>query len=361
MSPNELPDRSASDEPGTSVPQRYLRLLADVAERLLAAADPADMVDEIFDLMRRELRLDVFTNYRVAGDRLVLEAHGGLTGDQPAKIGTLAMGEAICGTVAQTRQIHHAISIRTSDDPTYAFVRSLGLDSYVCTPLMHGDALLGTLSFGRRWTNRFSADELRFLRVACHYVALAKYRLRVEAALRDGMEARERLLGELKHRVRNALQVAVGLVGAEAGDLASAAQAPLYRAVDRLQVLAIAHRPLYGDQAAGLVDVTGLIEALVEDRAIPAVLAETAALAPLRVETAAALALLVHTLTLGVPPHRPVAIHLAGSRDVVRLRLVGIAANTEASRIARGLLHQLRGTITPATDGMILTLPMAHD
>ena len=56
---------------------RYLALAAEVAERLLGAADPARMVDELFELVRTELRLDVFFNYRFNEGQLVLEAHGG--------------------------------------------------------------------------------------------------------------------------------------------------------------------------------------------------------------------------------------------------------------------------------------------
>ncbi|AXJ96671.1 MULTISPECIES: GAF domain-containing protein [unclassified Sphingomonas] len=344
-----------------SVPQRYLGLLADSAERLLAAADPAEMVDEIFALIRRELRLDVFTNYRFDGERLRLEAHGGLGDEEAAAIASLELGEAICGTVAQQRCMHHAVSIRTSADPVYAFTKRLGLDTYACTPLLHGDRLLGTLSFGRRWTNRFTTDELRFLRTLCHYVALAKYRLHAEAALRDGMEMRERLVAELKHRVRNALQVAVGLVGAEVGEMPVAAQAPLYRAIERLQILALAHRPLYGSELPGAIDVGRLIAALIRDGAIPVTAGKIAAAPPVRIETAAALALLLHALTLPLSPGEPVTLHLAMDARRMTIALNGLCHPDEPSRMVRGLLHQLRGTLAPGTGGTVLTLPVPHD
>lgn len=61
------------------LPHRGLALAAEAANRLLAAQDPARMVDELCALIQSELRLDVFFNYRLQGGRLVLEARGGLT------------------------------------------------------------------------------------------------------------------------------------------------------------------------------------------------------------------------------------------------------------------------------------------
>jgi hypothetical protein len=56
--------------------RRRLALVAQAAERLLAANDPAGMVSDQFALSKAELRLDVIFNHRPEGDRLVLEAFG---------------------------------------------------------------------------------------------------------------------------------------------------------------------------------------------------------------------------------------------------------------------------------------------
>lgn len=168
------------------LPQRRLALVAEAAEGLLAAEDPARMVDELFGLIQSELRLDVFFNYRLEAGRLVLEAHGGLTPEQAAAGAELDLGQAVCGCAARDRQRFHVTGVQQSEDPLVAFVRDVGLDAYACTPLLHGDRLIGTLGFGRKWADRFTDDELSFLHTLCHFVALAKYRLMVEQELRAG-------------------------------------------------------------------------------------------------------------------------------------------------------------------------------
>lgn len=365
-------DRRATDggDHGVSVPQRYLALLADVAERLLAAGSAARMVDELFTLIRTELRLDVFFNYRLHDDRLILEAHGGLTDAQAADGGELAIGQAICGTVARERRPRHATSLQRSEDPMVAFVKNVGLDAYACTPLVHGDVLLGTLGFGRRWADRFTADELSFLHTVCHYVALAKYRLRVEEELRLAVTSRERLLAELNHRVRNALQVAVGLVAMELAAYPDPSEgAALKAAADRLQVLAIAHRPLYATGSPDTVDVAALLASVVEEASTGVSLAAVSVARPLPVEAAVAFALLVHTLLDGRADDAPVRLTADividdGGRQRLALLFSGCLrdrsqAPTASQRLVRALAHQLRATFDDRPSGLMLSLPYA--
>ncbi|MEJ8629165.1 histidine kinase dimerization/phosphoacceptor domain -containing protein [Sphingomonas sp. I4] len=77
--------------------------------------------------------------------------------------------------------------------------------------------------------------------------------------MRRGIDTQARLLAELNHRVRNALQIAIGLVSHEGrqADIPETRFA-LFRAAERLQVLASAHRPLYATADPGLVDLTAL-------------------------------------------------------------------------------------------------------
>lgn len=362
--PAILPIAATVDDPSASVPQRYLALLADVAERLLAADRSAAMVDDLFDLIRRELRLDVFFNYRLDGDRLILEAHGGLSEAEARDGAVLTVGQAVCGCVARDRKPIHAIGVQSSDDPLHAFVKAMGLDAYACTPLLHGDQMLGTLGFGRRWSDRFTADEIRFLHTICHYVALAKYRLRTEAELRDGVAERERLLAELNHRVRNALQVAVGLVVVELRHADVDAQSPLRRAVDRLQVLALAHRPLYASGTPDAIDVGGLLTGLIESEADGVTIGSVVQAGSVPVETAAALALLVHILLAAADG--AVVVGAVRSGDRLQLSLGGLTTTTPAAptdaRMIASLLRQLRGEVVIDSGGSLIILSCtAHD
>jgi GAF domain-containing protein len=157
------PDRSPEN-----LPRRYLALIADIAGRLLAADNDVGMVAELFALIRDELRLDIFFNYRLDDGRLVLEAHGGLSEAEAASGASLEIGQAVCGCVARDRVPAHATGVQASADPLHDFIRGLGLDAYACTPLIYGGTLIGTLGFGRRWADRFSEDELSFLHTVCH-------------------------------------------------------------------------------------------------------------------------------------------------------------------------------------------------
>ncbi len=358
---------SSADDLPASVPQRYLALLADVAERLLAADGSASMVDELFDLIRQELRLDVFFNYRVEHDRLVLEAHGGLTDAEARDGAELTLGQAVCGCVARDRRPVHAIGVQSSDDPLHAFVKRMGLDAYACTPLLHAGRLLGTLGFGRRWADRFTPDEIRFLSTVCHYVALAKYRLRVEAELRDGVIARERLLIELNHRVRNALQVAVGLVAVELSGVGPEARAALQRAVDRLQVLALAHRPLYAGGQPDAIDPAKLLAGVIEGGGDRIHAGTLGAAPPIPVETAAALALLVHVVLAARSGTHDVTIDAAMTDAGLAVIFVGLDSDGETAappdrRMTAALLHQLRAELHSEPSGMRLMLPYPrHD
>jgi len=171
-----------SDLPGEP---RLLQLLSEAAAQLLAAEDPRTAVTALFDLIAGDLRLDVYFNYLLQDDGLVLASSRGLSEEMAAQGACLQLGSAVCGMVAASRAPHHARDVQASDDPQLAFIRQAGLDCYACTPMVVGDRLLGTLGFGRRWAPCFSNEELQFLRTVTHYVAMAYERLRTEAALRE--------------------------------------------------------------------------------------------------------------------------------------------------------------------------------
>ena len=72
--------------------QRYLSLVAAATDQLMAADDPGAMIDSLFALIRKDLRLDVFFHFRRDGDAVRLETSGGLT---PAeRQARLAAGQA---------------------------------------------------------------------------------------------------------------------------------------------------------------------------------------------------------------------------------------------------------------------------
>lgn len=165
---------------------RLMRLLNEAAERLLAARDSNRAVQDLFGLIRTELKLDVYFNYALdETGNLRLANSGGLDEATRTSGARLNIGVAVCGQVALQRRPIYVSGVQASDDPLTGFIRDVGLDCYACTPMLAGDRLLGTLGFGRRWTDSFTPQEVAFLRTVTHYVAMASERLRIEAALRE--------------------------------------------------------------------------------------------------------------------------------------------------------------------------------
>jgi two-component sensor histidine kinase len=356
-------DPASTDPAVDGLPRRHLRLLGEAADRLLAADDPAAMVDDLFALIADELRLDAFFNYALEGDTLRLVAYGGLTEEQAAAGACLVAGQTICGIAIGQRRPVQAFGVQASTDPLSAFVRTLGIDAYACTPLVHGSELLGTLGFGRRWTDRYDPDELAFLHTVCHYVALAKYRLKIEAELREGIAARERLLAELNHRVRNALQTAVAVVRLGAADTTdTTARGALAEAATRLEVLAAAHRPLYATDSPSQVDIVALIGSIAERSDDEPVVVLGTGAPSLPVEQAVAVALLTHAF---IAPDPDALTHIAidATGDALHLTLSGPTMGQprpalDDGRLVRGLARQLRAEV--ARDGaerLTITVP----
>ncbi|MDR6115346.1 two-component sensor histidine kinase [Sphingomonas sp. SORGH_AS789] len=366
-----LPDDAiGSVTANPDVARRYLALVAAATDRLMAADDPAAMIDALFALIRDELDLDVYFNFRRDDRSVRLEASGGLSRAQRTEAASLDMTQSACGQAMRERRALHLTDIQESGEVRTSFVRSLGIDVYLCMPLLHGDQLLGTLGFGRRAARPFGEDERRLLTLLCHYVALAQHRLRIEEALRHGIETQARLLDELNHRVRNALQVAIGLVSHEVRSASdTATRVALSRAAERLQVLASAHRPLYATAEPGLVDLAALfgdvIAQLRGDAAVGAVAAEGPV--PVPIERAVAAALLLDTLLEGGAAVPHIAMHpfRAGGNEMLRIAFQGPGWGrhvdlVERHRLVARLCHQLRATLTNEDDGCLI-LVMPHD
>jgi PAS domain S-box-containing protein len=174
------------------------QLLSRTLQALLSAADPDTIVRELCPKVAVHVGADCYFNFMVneQQDALRLHSCAGLSDEMVASIEQLQFGQAICGTVAQTRRAIVANDIQSSDYDKAALVRGYGIQSYACNPLLAGDHLLGTLSFASRKRTHFTSDELEFLATISHYVALALDRLQTERILRQ----QERSLRESQQR-----------------------------------------------------------------------------------------------------------------------------------------------------------------
>jgi len=187
--------------------QDRTRLLWEAATVMLTADEPESMLTAMFAKIARRLRLDAFLNYTVSesGEELVLRSQSGLEPQVVQSISRLQFGAAICGRVAASKEPCVATSIQTSSNPAFDVVKSLGFQAYVCNPLLAGDVLLGTLSFGSRTREEFSEDELDFLRTISKYVTAAYERLSLIARLKEADRRKDEFLATLAHELRNPL------------------------------------------------------------------------------------------------------------------------------------------------------------
>ena len=163
-----------------------LRVLWTAADMLLFTDDPDRMVHNLFARIGPALGVDAYFNYMVdhTGGALRLVSHAGISESAAGPIKRLGFGQAISGTVAQSRQPIHSAGIQQSLDPKARLAKSFGFRSFVSNPLIAVNRLVGTLSCGSRSREQFEPDELIVLQTISHYVALAYERLRDADAIR---------------------------------------------------------------------------------------------------------------------------------------------------------------------------------
>jgi GAF domain-containing protein len=157
--------------------RRRSEILAETAARLLAGGDPdREVMPALFRALRAERIVDATLGFIVTemGDGMKLGFMEGFDRAMIQRCLTLDFGQAVCGTVAVTRQPMHVTDIQRSLDPLADLVRSAGINAYACEPLIVGDRLLGTLSFASRSRRSFDADDLLFFREVAKHVAIAR-------------------------------------------------------------------------------------------------------------------------------------------------------------------------------------------
>ncbi|TDU69312.1 PAS domain S-box-containing protein [Prosthecobacter fusiformis] len=161
-----------------------MQLLTETLAQLLSARNPETVVRNLFAKVAWHLRADTYFNFMVtpAGDALEMHSCAGITEEQASNIRRLEFGQSICGTVAETCQGIVANDIQHSGYDKADLVRSFGIQTYACHPLIAGGHLLGTLSFASRTRPQFDEDELKFIRIVTHSAALVLEQLNAAAA-----------------------------------------------------------------------------------------------------------------------------------------------------------------------------------
>ena len=160
--------------------KRRSQILKQTAESLLAGKDPdKDVLPALYQTLAAERIVDASLGFIVTDQQATTMTLGFIKGfpeDVVKRCLTLDFGQAICGTVAKTRQPIHATNIQKNLDPLADLVRSAGMTAYACQPLMVGDNFYGTLSFASRTRNAFDIEDLLFFQNIARHVAVARSR-----------------------------------------------------------------------------------------------------------------------------------------------------------------------------------------
>ncbi len=160
--------------------ERRSKILAETAESLLAGKDPdKEVLPALYKALAAERIVDGTVGFIVTDQHSTTMKLGFIKGfpeEMVQRCLTLDFGQAICGTVAKTRQPIHATNIQKNLDPLADLVRSAGMTAYACQPLVVGDKFYGTLSFASRSRNAFEIEDLLFFRDIARHVAVARSR-----------------------------------------------------------------------------------------------------------------------------------------------------------------------------------------
>jgi len=175
-----------------------LDLLAETASSLLRSESPQKIVDSLCHKVLAFLDCQTFFNYLVDNEkkRLRLNAYGGISEKDAAKMKWLDYGVGLCGCAARDGRRLVVENLQGTDDQYSALVRPFGITAYACHALISRGQVLGTLSFCARNRNSFSEDELSLMQAVADQVAIALYRKQIEEKLRKSNADLEKRVAE---------------------------------------------------------------------------------------------------------------------------------------------------------------------
>jgi two-component sensor histidine kinase len=233
------------------------RVLARFGELALASEDLDEILTEACRLVGDALGTDLAKVVEVQPDGRTLLVRAGV-GWQPGIVGQMRTDLDDLTPEGLALSIEApVISPDLAQEDRFGvppFVAEHGVRAAVCVPIVSpdGEAAYGVLQVDAREPRPFGDAEVAFLRTYANMLASAVSRLRTAGELRRRAEDNERLLRELQHRVKNNLQVMVGLVEVQARrEHTLSAKAALRAVGRRVEALRLLHDKLH---LAGEVD-----------------------------------------------------------------------------------------------------------
>ena len=239
-------------------------LLAHIASALLSSDGPQRLIETLCRQVMAHLDCQVFLNFAVDGEtgRLHLSSFAGIPDNEARRVEWLDYGAAVCGRAARDRVRVVAEQIATTPDTRTDTLRSLGIQAFVCHPLLSQGKLLGTLAFGTRTHDHFSDDALSLMDTVADHVAIAMVRTQaVEAqqAVTEREQARHERdeLVERLQRQREESQAQGAAFRAQSESLRAQSEALRTQTQELLAQAAVARR--HTALADALNTINGLI------------------------------------------------------------------------------------------------------
>ncbi|WP_209559789.1 GAF domain-containing protein [Frigoribacterium sp. PvP032] len=275
--------------------QRAVELAAlnDIAGRLAAVADPADLLTEVVDQARRLLGVDLTYVALLVGDDLRIEVASGdrssdLVGIRLPRTAGLVGSVAASGTPRWTSD-YAADPELVHEEGADRAARAESIRGLLGVPLAVRGRVLGVLLAAKREERRFGAHEISLLSGLGAHAAVAIHNARAAAELRDakeGLETTLRLDADLTravlaggdpealvervqaltdvpvrwvaHPADGPLGAALATVGAAVRSADAAEVGPVVVGAETVQPVAAAGQLFGALVAGGLGDVTGV-------------------------------------------------------------------------------------------------------
>jgi two-component sensor histidine kinase len=218
------------------------RALADLSRRITSAA----YLEEVLQLLVSETAQRL--NYRLCTLRLLDEESQELilrashcSSRAYVHKPSIRLGQSVAGVAVKENRTVTVVDVQTSKQYMYPEVaRKEGVRSLICVPLRVADHVIGVFSCYTDHPHEFTPDEIRTLETLAGQAAIAVSHAR--------LTARDTLMQEMHHRVKNNLQQVVSLLRMQlrhAGD--KSLDEHLNECLNRIQAMASVHDLLSRD------------------------------------------------------------------------------------------------------------------
>ena len=159
--------------------------LAEIGGHFLTDDNPEDLATFVCERICEPLGIEVciFRQFDTESGKFRIRAFSGITETQARQIGRIYWVEGVVRRIAAEPRPTVFENVRSSSDPQLAVLRAIGVDAWVCHPLVSGVSLIGFFCFGTRTRPRFDHDELAVMHSVCSQLAVAIARKQAEREL----------------------------------------------------------------------------------------------------------------------------------------------------------------------------------